>query len=182
MNRLRILPLVAAALAAGALIVLAGCGGSDSSGSSAESWANDLCSSVTTWTDSVKAAGDALKQNPTKAGVEDALDSVKSASSTLEDDLKGLGKPDLEAGDQMKTTVDGLSSDLSTGVDQIESETKDVSGVSGVMTAISSVSGTLATMQQQVSAAFTELKGADAQGELKQAFSDASSCAPYRSS
>ncbi len=181
MTRNGSLSAVAAALAAGAVALLAGCGGDSSSPESASDWANGLCSSVTTWTDAVKAATESVKQNPSKAGVQDAADSVQSATKTFEGDVKDLGKPDTDAGDQAKTTVDGLSSDLSDGVDQIQGSINDVSGASGVMAAVSSVSGTLATMQQQISSAFTSLKNLDAKGKLTQAFSDAPACAPYTS-
>ena len=51
-----------AALVLAALLAAAGCGGSSSSSSSNESsasdWASGLCTALTTWTNSVKSAGD----------------------------------------------------------------------------------------------------------------------------
>ena len=71
--------------------------------------------------------------------LESAADDVKGATDTLVEDLKGVGKPDLEAGEQAKDSVDQLSDELENEVDKIESAVDDVSGVSGVLSAVSTV-------------------------------------------
>ncbi len=162
-------------LAAGALLV-AGCGGS-SEESATTQWADGLCSALTTWTSSVSSVGDTLKQGDlSKDSLKTAADEVTGATSTLADDLKGLGKPDTEAGQQAKDSLDQLAGELETDVKQIEGEVDDVSGVSGVTSALSAVTKTLTTMGSQVSSTFTELENLDAKGELEDAFQQASSC------
>jgi hypothetical protein len=52
------------------VVLVAGCGGgggSSSSSPSAQDWANGLCSAITTWSDSVKTAGESLKATCRKA-------------------------------------------------------------------------------------------------------------------
>ena len=53
---------------------------------------------------------------------------------------------------------------------------KNASGVSGVLSAVSSTSTTLQKMGQQVSATFSQLQSLDAKGELETAFSNSASC------
>ena len=140
-------------------------------------WADGVCTAITTWTDSVKSAADPIKSGDiSEDSLQNAADDVKSATDTLESELKGLGKPDTEAGQQAKDSLDQLSSDLSTDTDTIKSAVDDASGVSGIAAAVTTVSTTLTTMQTQVTSAYTSLTQLDAKGELNTAFQQASSC------
>jgi hypothetical protein len=158
----------------------AGCGGSDDSSSdttAADEWASDACSAVTTWTSELTSTVNELKQSGlSKDALQSAVDDTKSATETFVDDLKGLGKPDTEAGQEAKDAVDQLSTQLQSDVDKMESAAEQASGVSGVLSAVSVVSATLATMGSQLSSTFTQLQTLDAQGELKSAFDDSDSC------
>ena len=170
----RLLP---AALILIVVALAAGCGSDSSEPETATDWANGVCTALNTWVDDVTAAADPLKSGDlSKGSLEDAADAVGSATSSLESDLKDLGKPDTEAGQQAKDAVDELSSALQAGVDSIKTAVDDVSGVSGVVTVVTTIGTTLATMQSQVTSAFTTLKGLDAQGELQDAFEQASAC------
>ena len=51
-----------------------------------------------------------------------------------------------------------------------------VSGVSGILTAVSVVSSTLVKMGNQVSSTITSFQDLDAKGELESAFKQADSC------
>ncbi len=170
----RVLPL-AALLAVG--VLAAGCGSDEPEASSTTDWADGVCTAINTWTDSIKSAADPIKSGDiSEDSLQSAADDVKSATDTLESDLEGLGKPDTEAGQQAKDSLDQLSSDLSTETDTIESAVEDVSGLSDIAGAVTTVSTTLATMQTQITSAYTSLTQLDAKGELKSAFQDASSC------
>ncbi len=170
----RVLPL-AALLAVG--VLAAGCGSDEPEASSTTDWADGVCTAINTWTDSIKSAADPIKSGDiSEDSLQSAADEVKSATDTLESDLEGLGKPDTEAGQQAKDSLDQLSSDLSTETDTIESAVEDVSGLSDIAGAVTTVSTTLATMQTQITSAYTSLTQLDAKGELKSAFQDASSC------
>ena len=165
-------------------VLAAGCGSSGggstttttTTASATETWASDVCTSITTWQAAIKSAADSLKNDPTKNGLQTAADDAKSATQTLDSDLKGLGKPDTAAGQQAKDSVDQLSTNLQKGADTIESSVKGASGVSGVLSAVTTVTATLATMETQVKTTFTDLQGLDSNGELKDAFASSTSC------
>jgi hypothetical protein len=168
---------VAALLVASLALVAAGCGGkSEPKATPTGDWANSVCGALVTWTTTIKSLASSLKSNPTKAGVQDAVDQAESATKTLSSSLKGLGKPDTDAGQQAKDDISQLADELTADVDKIQSSVKDASGAAGVLGAISTASATLQTMGQQVGATFSELQKLDAKGELEQAFSNASSC------
>jgi hypothetical protein len=172
-----------AVVLAGAVLA-AGCGGSSnksSSGSSSntvstDEWAGNLCDAFVSWTTTVRSAGDSLKSNVTKDSVKSAAGKMKDATSKLKNDLKGLGKPDTDAGDKAKQTIDTLAGQLQTDADKIETAIGNVSGGKGVIPAVSTISTTLQNVGTQVRTAFTNLQNVDAKGELEKAFNKSDSC------
>jgi hypothetical protein len=170
------------ALVLSSVVVAAGCGGSSSNELSAEDWASGACSAVTTWTSSVKSAGNSLKSNPSEESLSGATGDIKSASDTLVGDLKDLGKPDTEGGQDAKDAVDQLSSEIEDDVQEMQNAVDNVSGVQGLLTAATSVSATLSKMGNQIRSAASTLGSADPGGELKQAFQDAPACKSLTSS
>ena len=187
----RTLRLAFAALVLAALLAAAGCGGGDSSSASsssssntesADDWASGLCTALTTWTNSVRSAGNELKGNVSKDSLNTAADDIKSASDTLVSDLKDLGKPDTKQGQDAKKAMDQLSSEVKSDVKQMQSDVKNASGVQGAVTAASSVSTTLSTMGNQINSAASKLDQADPDGELKKAFQNSPDCKSLTSS
>jgi hypothetical protein len=160
-------------------MLAAGCGGSDESATT--KWFDNVCSAVTAWQDSITEAGQSLKNNPSKEGLESAFTDAKDATSTLSDDLKSAGKPDTEAGDQAKQALDTLGTQLDDGVTKMQDSVDGVSTVNEALTAVSAVSGTLATMGTQIQSTVDDLRTLDTEGELQTAFNEADSCAPLRS-
>jgi hypothetical protein len=178
---LLVVPLLAAA------ILAAGCGGGDSSsttgsstGSSATSagdWANSVCEAFTTWTTAITSAGQSVKDNPTEDGLRSAGDDIKSATQTLSDELKGLGRPDTESGQQAKDTVDQLATKLDANQQKIQTAIDNASGTSGALATVSTVSATLVTMGNDLRTTFQQLDQIDGQGELADAFQQSDACA-----
>jgi hypothetical protein len=174
---LLVVPVLAAAIFA------AGCGGggsgssSGSSTTSAGDWASSVCEAFTTWTTAITSAGQSIKDNPTEDGLRSAGEDIKSATQTLSDGLKGLGRPDTESGQQAKDVVDRLAAKLDANQQKIETAIDDASGASGVLTAVSTVRATLATMASDIGTTFQQLDQIDAQGELTDAFEQSNACA-----
>jgi phage-related protein len=174
-----------AGLVSAAVFVAAGCGGGGSSGTSAtvtgapsgaQAWANSVCQAVTSWNSAITSAGASLRDNPTEEGLKSAADQIRSATKTLSDDLKGLGAPDTESGQEAKAATDELATELDQGLNKITSAVDEASGVSGALTAVSTVSSTLVTMGDQVSSTVQRLEQIDAQGELGDAFARSAAC------
>jgi gas vesicle protein len=165
-------------------LLAAGCGGSDDSEetSATTEWASDLCTAISSWADTLTSSANSLQGgNISRDSLESAAEDVKSATDTLVDDLRGVGRPDTDAGQQAKDSVDQLAGELEQEADKIESAVEDVSGVSGVLNAVSTVAATLATMSTQVTSTVEELEQLDAQGELRDAFEEAPPCSELSS-
>ena len=162
-------------------LLAAGCGGSSDSASSdttpTEQWADGLCSSITTWTSSLTSIVDTLKGgNLSKNSLTSAVDDAKSATETFTSDLEGLGKPDTEAGQKAKDSVDQLSTDLNAGVATIQDALDGASGIAGIIAAAPVIVTTLGTMGSQVTTTISSLQSLDAKGELEDAFKQSSNC------
>jgi hypothetical protein len=180
------IPMVAVPVVALALLG-AGCGGggggSSTQAMSASDWANGVCTAVSKWKTSVTSAVNSLKGgNLSQNTAKSAATSVEDATSTLESDLKNLGKPNTSSGDQAQKSVQTLSSDVSTGKSKIQSDVNGASGVSGLLAAASSATATLSTMSQQVQSTVSDLKALDPKGELGTAFDKSSACQSLKSS
>ncbi len=169
--------MLAAAIVAGIALVAAGCGGDDNSVPSSTQWAGDVCTAVNTWRSDISSAASSLTSNPTRAGLEQAAEDARSTTETLADTLKGLGSPDTKAGEQARSAVDTLSTDLQSDVDTIQKAVDDASGVQGLLGAVSAVSAAVANISQQLSATMDELGSLrDVDDQLRQSFADADSC------
>jgi hypothetical protein len=171
-----------AALLASLAVLAAGCGKSSKPPTPAD-WANGVCSALTTWKTSITSAVDSVKSgNVSKDSVKSAADDAKNATNKLTDDLKKLGKPNTAAGAQAQQTVDQLSTQVSDGVDTIETSVKNISSVSSALDAVTTVNSTLKTLGDDISTAFKTLSGLQPGSELQKAFQSAPDCAPFRNS
>ena len=178
MNAVRLGALAATA----ALLLAAGCGGSDDETSGATDWANSVCSAATTWSDSVSAAATSLQGgNLSENSLESAVDDVTEATKTLADDLRDAGKPDTEEGQEAKDLLDQLADEIDQAVKAMEDAVEDVQGGTGILTAISQISGTLATMTSQIGGIVDQLEQLDPGAELDDAFKGADECSSLRS-
>ncbi len=169
-----------------AAILAAGCGGdnassggtaTESSATAVDAWANGLCDAFNNWQSSITAAGQAVGDNPSEEGIKTAGDQIRTATQTLADDLRALGRPDTESGQQAKEAMDQLATNLETSLQKITDAVDNASGTAGAVAAATAISNNLVEMGNQVSTASQKLQDIDAQGELEDAFAQADSCA-----
>ena len=162
-----------------AVFFATGCGGDSGggSGSSATKWAGDVCSSITTWTDSISSTADSLREgNLTEEKLRSAADDVKSATNDFADDVKALGPPDTDAGQQAQESLDKLADDLERTRRRSTRRSRTPRAQARRSRALTVVTGALSTMGSRLSSTFTELEQLDAGGELEDAFKEADSC------
>jgi len=162
--------LLATAIASLALaLVAAGCGGSDESSSTSptEEWASSFCTAVTTWKDSLTSVTEQFSSpsSLTSEALTDAANDAKSSTETLVDDLKGLGAPDTEGGEAVRTSIDELSSTVESEVAKIESAAEGVSGLAELPSAITSITTSISAMSSALSSTVQTAESADVSGE-----------------
>ena len=142
-----------------------------------------VCSAITTWGESVSSTAESLRAADLgEDGLGDAVDDFESATSDFVDELQELGRPETEAGQQAEEALDKLSDDVEENVAQMKRAVDDVSGLGGIVEAVTIVSAALSTIGQQVSATFAKLDDQDAGDELELAFRQAESCNQLESS
>ena len=175
-------------LALGAVAVVlavSGCGGSSSS--PAESWASDVCSSVSTWKTSVQqittdAANAIAKPGSTREDATNAVQKGVDATQKLVDDLKGLEAPDTPEGAQAKKDLDTFATDTQQTIDGVKSALAGIPSGAGLAEIVTQLSGQASTLQQAIASGqqlVTSLQNLG--GDLKDGFEQADSCKDLRS-
>jgi uncharacterized protein YoxC len=166
----------------------AGCGGDDDSssqptteaptGTSTDEWANGFCSALTTWKNDLEEAAEPLTDlsSLSEESLQQAADDAKTATETLSDSLNGLGRPDISSGEQVRSSVQDLATDVENGANEIETAVEGVASVADIPSAIDTITTTVTDMGTEVDGAVQTLEDADASGELLTAFADADSC------
>lgn len=168
---------------AGLALVVSGCGQSDEDSASeptaAESWASDVCTTVGAWTTTLQDARTTLSKprELSAADVEATFDEVRTATSTLVDELGDLGAPDTEAGDEAEDRISSLADQLQEQADIVEGTSSDQpQGMGELLDSVSTVSGAVAQMISDTQAAVADLRVLDGAQELEDAFANAASC------
>ena len=166
----------------------AGCGGDGESSNqttteasteaSTDEWADSFCSALATWKKDLEEAAEPLTDlsSLSEESLQQAADDAKTATETLSDSLNGLGRPDLSSGEQVRSAVQDLATDVENGANEIETAVEGVASVADIPSAIDTITTTVTDMGAEVDGAVQTLEDADASGELVTAFADADSC------
>ena len=171
-------------------VFAAACGSSDdepsdaetsetSAETSAEAWADDICTSVSTWNDTLTSAGSTLG-DPKDLSVNEFKDTVAGvvdATETLAGDLGDLGAPDTEAGAQAQEQLTTLSDNLESEAEELNAATADADTIEELLTNVSTITGSLSAMSADVKTTLDSIAALDGAAELEDAFASAESCA-----
>ena len=180
---MRTLILLTAAVAALALVAV-GCGGDDDSDTDpTAAWASDFCSAVTTWTDELQTVTSQFSDtsNLSQDGLQSASDDVRAATESLVDDLRGLGSPETDGGEEIQSALDTLSTTLETESTSVEETVEGISGLTGIPSAITAVTASLSAMGTAFSTALQTIENADVESELQNALEESPECADITS-
>ena len=171
----------AAAFLACFALAAAGCGGDDESASASapDEWAAGFCTAVSTWTDELQTIGDDIT-NPSSLNadaLQDAAGDVSSATDAFVEDVRALGAPDTESGEEVRSSLETLADTVETEKTNIEQAADDVSGLTGLASAVSAIGTSLTAMGTAFETALEAIENADVGGELKTALEDSDDCA-----
>ena len=158
----------------------AGCGKDEDP---AQAWANGFCSSLTTWSTSVKSSIDPITAgNLSSDAVNGAVDDVKSATDKLTSDLKALGAPDTDSGEKAQQQVTDLADQLTTAQDTLSKAFEGANGTGGMLAAAGVALSTLGTAVTQMKTTLDDLEQSttDSSDELRKAFASSDECKPVR--
>ena len=165
--------------------VAAGCGGDDDSESDpTAAWADGFCSAVTDWTDELQTITSQFSDtsNLSEDGLQSAATDVQSATQTLVDELRDLGAPETDSGEEVKSALATLSTTLENESSTIEDTANGVSSITELPGAITKISSSLSALGTAFSQTLKTIENADASGELRSALEDSPECADISSS
>ncbi|MGH3079121.1 MAG: hypothetical protein ACRDPZ_13195 [Gaiellaceae bacterium] len=153
-----------------------------------DEWAGSVCTSLSGWQSSLTglaAGGDGAALDPDS--IEEALDDARSATDDLVDDLKRLGPPDLETGDEVEDALDDTGDGLRESYDALDEaaqEALDAGSTAEVVQGLAALAPQAQALVQQARDVVASLQSAslfgEASAELEQAFADADPCQQLR--
>jgi hypothetical protein len=160
-------------------LAVSGCGGDDSSASATEEWAEGFCTAITDWTAAITESTDELRNlsSLSPESFEEAAGNLRTATSDFADDLRALGAPETESGEEAKQAIDEFSAALEDDSAEIESAIQDVSGITDVPAAVQAITAALTSMNEAFTSMISTIREGDAAEELETALEDADACA-----
>ena len=158
-----------------AVVALAGCGGDDGP-SASEDYANGVCSSLSTWVTDVQESVQSLTDAglaTSREDIQSAYDQAKDATDTLGNDLEQVGPPETEDGQEAKSQLDGLMTQLRQQLDLIQQALESGGGLTAIAATVSTA---VSAAANAVNTTYQNLQGLDPAGELRDAFENSDDC------
>ena len=166
------------ALLVSVALTAAGCGGDDSSDTSAnDAYANSVCTAVGTWEQQIKSIATNLSGGVSKASLQAAVTQAETATKTLATQVAAVPPPDTSEGQAAKQQVDQLSSSVTSTVDSAKSTAAQIPSNASAGTIAAALAGLAPQVKSLATTAQTTLSSLqDAGGSLASAFKNSSSC------
>ena len=147
-----------------------------------------MCTDISSWQSSITSLADVSGGTLTKDSLQQKLDDAKSATDTLVSELKGLGKPDLAAGDQLQQQLDSSADQLRASYESLQSQAQDALSAdtpAAFLQALGKLAPQFGQLLDEIQTTVKNLRNSNAAGsaktELQQAFDDSASCQSLRS-
>jgi hypothetical protein len=147
-----------------------------------EEWASEVCTSLSDWRESITSLADVDGEPLTADTLRDKLGEAEDATSDLVTQLRDLGPPDLEEGDELQQQLDESAEELESRFDDLKESAEAVADApaSEFLQQLAGLASDFAALQTAISTTVSALENAnvaaDSKAELQQAFADAPSC------
>ncbi len=162
-------------------LVAAGCGGNDDETAEVTptaQWAEGFCTAIVDWLGALEAATGQLRnyKSLSQEGFDQAGTDIRSATEDLSAELRALGAPETESGEEARQAVETFATAAEAGLADIEQAVDDVFGGMTISAAIVPVTAALTSINQAYTALFESLRKLEPKKELQDALKDAESC------
>ncbi len=151
-----------------------------------QDWADSVCSSFADWRASLSSLADLGDDPLTAETVRDRLAAAREETSDLAEQLRDLGPPDLEAGDDLQRQLDGVTAEFQASFASLEESAEAATDAPAdeLLDFLSDVAADFATLREELGEAIDTLRNSDfadeSRTELEQAFAAAPSCQSLR--
>src|SRR6187397_3383425 len=98
---------------------------SDDGQPTTEEWADEVCTSLSDWRTSITSLADVGDEPLTADTLREKLDDAGDATNELVTQLRGLGAPDLEAGDELQQQLDDSAAELESKYDALRDSAEE---------------------------------------------------------
>ena len=145
-------------------------------------WAESACSSLVDWRGSITSLADVSGEPLTADSLRDRLDEAEAEAAELVTELRDLGAPDLEAGDELQEQLDESIAEVDSRFESLQGSAEDAADApaSEFLQALAGLASDFAALQDAIGSTVSTLENADvgeeSKAELEQAFADAPSC------
>jgi len=150
-------------------------------------WAESVCSSLSAWRDSIVSLADVSGETITADLLRERLDEADAATEELVADLRELGPPDVEAGEDVEQALDAAAAGLESAyesVKQAAQDALDAESPTEFLEALTGLGDDFQALLDQIGDTIAALQSAslfgESSAELEQAFADSSSCQQLR--
>jgi hypothetical protein len=147
-----------------------------------EEWAGEVCTSLSDWRDSITSLADVGGETLTADTLRDKLGEGEDATTELVTQLRDLGPPDLEEGEELQRQLGESAEELESSFDDLKESAQVAADAppSEFLQQLAGLASDFAALQTAISTTVTSLQNAnvaeDSKAELQQAFADAPSC------
>ena len=155
---------------------------SDDGPPTTEDWAGEVCTSLSDWRDSITSLADVSGEPLSADTLRDKLGDADDATSDLVTELRDLGPPDLEAGDELEQQLDESADELESRFEALKESAEAAADApaSEFLQQLAGLASDFAALQTAISTTVSSLQNAnvadESKAELQQAFADAPSC------
>jgi hypothetical protein len=155
----------------------------DSESTSPTAWADSVCTELATWRSSITSLADVGGGTLTPEALGDKLDEAETATQALVTELKDIGPPDLNGGDELKQNLNAVADGLKGNFDALKVQAEaalEADSPAEFIQALALVAPDYELLLSQIEVNIARLVGSDvpedAEAELEAAFVGAASC------
>jgi hypothetical protein len=153
---------------------------------STSEWAETVCADLVDWRDTITSLADVSGETLTPELLRGRVDEAGTATSALIADLRALGPPDLDSGDELEEQLDEQVGALESSFDALKESAEDAAdaGAGAFLQELAGLASQFSAFLAQLQSSVDVLQDADvgeeSKAELEQAFADAPSCQSLR--
>ena len=153
-----------------------------------EAWAGSVCTSVSDWRASILDLANVGAADLNAESLRGRLDDAEAATEELVSDLRDLGAPDVESGEELQDELDQTVSQLDNEFEGLQDDAQAVTDASSPTEFLQALAALAPRFQALLSGAADLLEqletapdvAEETEAELRQAFDDADACRELR--
>jgi hypothetical protein len=150
-------------------------------------WAGSVCSSLVDWRTSITSLADVSGETLTPELLREKLDEASSATDELVTELKDLGPPDVDAGEDVQQALDDAADGLRSSYTSLQEDAEkasDAESPTEFLEALAALAPKFQDLLNQIRDTVATLQSAslfgESSAELEQAFAGNDSCQALR--